>query len=523
MKPSPNHHEWHRLFVAKADGTISPEDHEHLSALLKESAEARSQWFAFQDAEAGMLAWAQREAVRSEEGVGIEMAGSGRAHRKGIWKYAGALAAGIIIGLATWAMWPRQAERDEATTSSVAVLSRGADLQWDQSIAAPTMNAPLPPGLLRLQSGVAEIEFFQGARLCVEGPAEIRLISAGEAFCRYGRFSAHVPPQARGFRIGTPKGDIVDLGTDFGLDLNDASPELHVFKGEVELHQPQTKVRKLITGNAAGLEQPGSTRMLVANAAAFTFSNDLDARVTASRREAFTRWLESSARWNDDPDARLHLDFQDKKDSRSLRNAASQGQDIAAATIVGCNWTAGRWPGKRALQFRSVSDRVRLNIPGEYRQLTLGTWVQLHSLSTRQSQSSICMSQGIDVGGIHWQVLHDGSVCLGIVASSHPNVTDDYISPVVFTPERFGQWVHLAAVLDTAAREVRFYVNGQRLSSHVLKRPVVPKPMVAELGNWIPSPDYRGSHAVRNFVGCMDEFCLFARALSDAELRQLAK
>ena len=131
------------------------------------------------------------------------------------------------------------------------------------------------------------------------------------------------------------------------------------------------------------------------------------------------------------------------------------------------------------------------------------------------------MSQGLEAGGVHWQVLHDGSICLGIVAQAHPSVTDDYISPVVFTPERFGQWTHLAAVFDTAANEVRFYVNGERLSRHSLKRPLVPKPVMAELCNWIPSSDYRGGHPVRNLVGCMDEFSLYARALHDDEVRQL--
>jgi ferric-dicitrate binding protein FerR (iron transport regulator) len=530
-----NDQELHRLFVGKTDGTITAEDHERLAELLRDSAEVRREWFAFQDAESALLAWSQREALRREEGIGIEMADLNPAAspaKSGGWlRSVGALAAGIVIGLATWGLWPRPVVsvapaitvREEATTSSVAVLARGVGMEWDRTVAVPAVNAPLPPGLLRLQSGVAEIEFFQGARLCVEGPAEIQLISAGEAFCRYGRFSAHVPPQARGFRIGTPKGDIVDLGTDFGLDLNNTSPELHVFKGEVELHQPQTQMRKLTTGTAAGLEQPGSTRMLVANGAAFTFSRDLDERVTASGRQAFERWQEAGARWNDDADLRLRLDFQDEKGARSLRNVAAHGESIAAGTIVGCHWMDGRWPGKRALQFRSVSDRVRLNLPGEYRQFTVAAWVQLHGLGTRQSQSSLCMSQGIEAGGVHWQVLHDGSVCLGIVASSQPSVTHDYISPVVFTRERFGQWTHLAAVFDMAAREVRFYVNGERLSRHPLKGSVVPKPALAELGNWMPAPDYRGSHAVRNFVGAMDDFSLCARALSDAEVRQLAE
>ena len=46
--------ETHRLFTAKTDGTITPEEHERLAALLKESAEARREWFAFQDADAGI-------------------------------------------------------------------------------------------------------------------------------------------------------------------------------------------------------------------------------------------------------------------------------------------------------------------------------------------------------------------------------------------------------------------------------------------------------------------------------------
>ncbi|EDY19634.1 LamG domain protein jellyroll fold domain protein [Chthoniobacter flavus Ellin428] len=536
MNPELNSQEWHRLFTAKADGTITPEEHERLAALLKESAEARREWFAFQDAEAALLAWSQREALRRDEGVDVtlpktELAGA-HSSRNGWLRYAGTLAAGIVIGLAAWALWPkaslnsgnnRIAARDEATTSSVAMLSRGVNLEWDKSVGVPALNAPLPPGLLRLKSGVAEIEFFQGARLCIEGPAEIRLLSAGAAYCQYGKFSAHVPPPARGFRLSTPKGDIVDLGTDFGLDLNDKSPELHVFKGEVELHQPKVEMRKLTTGTGAGLENPGANRMLVANAAAFVFSHDLDARVIASRREAFDQWQQLNEQRNADPDLRVHLDFQDPDGARSLHNAALHGEDIATGTIVGCNWTEGRWPGKRALQFHSVSDRVRVKLPGEYRQFTIAAWVQLHSLNARQDQSSICMSQGLDVGDVHWQVIHTGAICLGIVAEAHPHVTDDYISPVVFTPDRFGQWVHLAATFDIAAKEVRFYVNGELLSRHTLKRPIVPKPAVAELGNWLPASDYAGSHPVRNFVGCMDDFSFYARALSADEVRQLAQ
>ncbi|MCD6052234.1 MAG: FecR protein, partial [Verrucomicrobia bacterium] len=507
--------ELHRLFVAKADGTITPEEHERLSTLLKGSVEARRLWFVFQDAEAGLLAWAQKESQRREQVTGIVSptfkGGKAQPQGNGWLKHVSAMAAGIVIGAVAWGMWPKsepverntgrvasavtnnsaEVVRAEATTASVAVLTRGANIVWDKTGMSPAMNAPLAPGVLKLQSGVAEIEFFQGARLCIEGPAEIRLVSAGEAYCQSGRFSAHVPPQARGFKIGTPKGDIVDLGTDFGLDLSSSSPELHVFNGEVELYQPQTQMRKLTTGAAADLGQPGTTKVLAANEKAFAFSRDLDARVTQSNRQALDRWQADSARWRQDAGARLWLDFQDEGSSRSLRNTAAQGKDIGAGSIVGCSWTEGRWPGKRALQFRSLSDRVRFNVPGMYKQLTLSASVQLHGLNIRQS--SLCMSEGIGAGYLHWQILHDGSLCLGVGDGSRrvgtnaePVVWQDYISPVIFTPERFGQWVHLAAVYDLEGNEVRFYLNGEPISRHPISKPVSLTPGLVELGNWIP-------------------------------------
>lgn len=526
--------ELHRLFVAKADDSITPEDHEKLSAILKESAEARAQWFAFQDAEAGLLAWAQREASRRSEPVEV-MAEVGK-HRvtSGGWgklRYIAALAAGVVIGAVTWAVWPEATEtaalgnpgvvgRGEATTSSVAVLSRGVNMEWDEAFAVPAVNAPLSPGLLRLKSGVAEIEFFQGARLCVEGPAEIKLVSAGEAFCQYGRFSAHVPPQAKGFRVGTPKGDVVDLGTDFGLDLRGDKPELHVFKGEVELHRPQTPMQKISGGNAALLGQPADATPLEANASAFDFSRELDALISASQGQAFEKWKSAGVMWNDDPDLRLRFDFQEGEGARSLHNVATHGQEIAAGSVVGCTWTEGRWPGKHALQFRSLSDRVRVSLPGEYKQVTAAAWVQLHSLNIRQS--SLCMSQGLASGYMHWQILHDGSLCLGVGVQSNPIVWADYISPVVFTPERFGQWVHLAVVYDLPGGEVRFYANGLRISRHPIQKPMVLTPAIVEIGNWTPSLEKR-QQPVRNFVGCMDDFSLVARALKDDDIRALAQ
>ncbi|MFM2168281.1 MAG: hypothetical protein RIS79_2652, partial [Verrucomicrobiota bacterium] len=182
----------------------------------------------------------------------------------------------------------------EETTASVAVLTRGVNLEWDSTAITP--GTPLSPGLLKLKSGIAQIEFYQGARVLIEGPAELQIISSGEATCTRGKLSANVPPQAKGFRINTPKGTIVDLGTEFGLDVNEASSEVHVFKGEVELHKAAESMKSLKEGQAMAFA--AESQLLAANASSFASLNEIHARTALSDHSQFERWQAQSAQLN---------------------------------------------------------------------------------------------------------------------------------------------------------------------------------------------------------------------------------
>ena len=86
-----------------------------------------------------------------------------------------------------------------------------------------------------MKAGVAHLEFYSGATVILEAPAEFDLISRTQAYCRRGKLRAIVPPQAEGFTIGSPVMDLVDRGTEFGLQVGagDAT-EVHVFQGKVE-------------------------------------------------------------------------------------------------------------------------------------------------------------------------------------------------------------------------------------------------------------------------------------------------
>ncbi|MEN3941243.1 LamG-like jellyroll fold domain-containing protein [Prosthecobacter sp. SYSU 5D2] len=403
----------------------------------------------------------------------------------------------------------------EATTAAVAVLARGVNVEWEGESHAP--GSPLSPGWLRLKSGLAQIEFYQGARVTLEGPAQFRLISSSEAYCASGKLSAHVPPQAVGFRIETPKGTIVDLGTDFGLDLNDAAGELHVFKGEVELYAAGAAMKPLREGE--GMTLGSDTQAIRANLAAFASLGSVDERTAESQRLAFENWLVQSSVWNADPSLQMRLDFQDAAGTRSLRNHAANAPQVPAGSIVGCDWTEGRWPGKRALEFRNVSDRVRVSVPGDHDALTLSAWVRVHGLD--RAFNSLFMVEGYENGAVHWQIMRDGKLRLGI-AGRDGHVSRDHDTPALFTPERFGQWMHLATVIDPVSKEVRHYVNGELTAKVPIVNVFPVRIGVADLGNWSDN-GRKDRVAIRHFSGTMDEFMLFSRVLTETEIAKLAR
>ena len=425
-----------------------------------------------------------------------------------------AIAACITLA-ATWLLQPLLTAEEEETTASVAVLTRGVNLDWESTAITP--GTPLSPGLLKLRSGIAQIEFYQGARVLIEGPAEFRLISSGEATCTRGKLSAHVPPQAKGFRINTPKGTIVDLGTEFGLDINEASAEVHVFKGEVELHQAAEAMQSLKQGQAMTFAEKGE--ILTANASHFTSLNEIDVRSQRSQQTQFENWLTRSSHLNSDAGLRLHFDFQDDHGARSLRNHATNGSLIEDGSIVGAAWTEGRWAGKHALEFRNVSDRVRLYVPGETAALTMAVWVRVNGLD--RAFNSLFMSESWGSRRVHWQITREGKVRLGVAGPANAKHTD-YDTPVFFTPERLGRWTHLAVVFDPSAQEARHYANGELLARLPLADASPLKIGIAELGNWSDRRNLTGV-AIRHLSGAMDEFALWDRPLSDAEIERLTQ
>jgi len=461
-----------------------------------------------------------RGAILPQNGPSFE---SRRRARKQKLSWVVALAACAALLVAGW--WglrlSRPNERKGTTSQAVAMLNRAVDAEWNQREKTIRLGAPLEPGWLRLKSGLAQIVFYSGARIVIEGPTELQLLSPSEASCRSGRLTAEVPPQARGFRVSTPQIDVTDLGTAFGLDVKERRTELHVFKGSVEFQPTASRAkRNMKEGSGALTDDSHPLQLITANPAKFASLFDLQLKSSTAEVLRHEQWRAASGRLDEDPSLLVHFDFEqaDTLDWR-LRNSSTRRNNTPDATIVGCQWTEGRWPDKHALEFRSVSDRVRLSVPDEFEALTIAAWVRVQGLD--RQFNSLFMCDGFESGTVHWLIRNDGVLGLTAIGPGSGNY-QIRASPPVLTLDQFGIWLHLATVIDGNERRVVQYLNGVAVSEKPLKIGPPYRIGPAELGNWNASgfPDNDPS-LIRNFSGAMDEFCLFSRALTAAEVRAL--
>ena len=99
----------------------------------------------------------------------------------------------------------------------------------------PVAGDILPKGRLQVHEGRAILSMLSGVDVIVEGPAEIELLSIDRIACNHGNLRARVPEGAEGFAVSGPGSAVVDLGTEFGVNIKaDGKSRGKVFEGEVE-------------------------------------------------------------------------------------------------------------------------------------------------------------------------------------------------------------------------------------------------------------------------------------------------
>ncbi len=117
-----------------------------------------------------------------------------------------------------------------------AVVIQLAGVEWEPGEGQrPSEGDLLAAGRLVLRSGRMTLSLLNGVTLTVEGPADLDLLSIDRVHCRRGKLRTRVPRGAEGFIVSTPGTAVVDLGTEFGLNVAvDGKAHVMVFEGKAE-------------------------------------------------------------------------------------------------------------------------------------------------------------------------------------------------------------------------------------------------------------------------------------------------
>jgi hypothetical protein len=464
------------------------------------------------------------------------------------WKRRTTWAAAAVLLLAV-GVWATVARLFRPEAPAVATLSGAQDVKWNTSSAAPAIGSALRASSdLRLQSGLIRLTFNGGAKVVVEGPARFVPEADGRLRLVNGRMTALVPPAAKGFTVRTPTAEIVDLGTEFGIDVppTRGSPvEVQVFDGVVTLQpaavaQQQTAAaapppQVLKAGTGVRVDPAGTVTQVPVNPAMFVRAAEADAIERAAQSSGFDRWAAYRYQLARDPDVVAYYPFDAENKARSpdrLTNAAGTGPALDG-TLAGDDgarpqWVAGRWPEKAALAFGEVGaprvtfpgadaalDFSRGPVPGEGQAFTVAAWFKA---KPKPSPGVGVVARGVrgaeqfaleTESTFYRFVLRDG------LAADRRSVLNsrNYVS---------AYWHHVVATYEPATGAARLYVDGAAVNDQAPGAGVAPKmlrpaegPVV--LGCRVMSPGVFGMP----LDGTVDELVFIRRAITPGEVRQM--
>ncbi len=228
--------EFRRAFVAEI----------RMLGMLKTVQSPESRWLRLEDE----LGWSAAEPASSKTLEDRIVGHLGEAPRLRLsrrlgWVFASAAALLVSISLA-WYLWqpkPRDLPPITArpypkvdTANGLAMVIKLNNIEWEPTEdPRPSVGDVLGAGRFRIRAGRAVLSMLTGVLLDVEGPADFELLSSDKVHCHLGRIRARVPAGAEGFLVLGPSSAVVDLGTEFGLNVGaDGKMRGQVFKGQLE-------------------------------------------------------------------------------------------------------------------------------------------------------------------------------------------------------------------------------------------------------------------------------------------------
>ena len=174
--------------------------------------------------------------------------------------HLGLAIAGVILATAAslfiFLPFPETQSQRNSDSPAIARLAYASHAKW--GIKERSQGDRFDKGKVHLETGLARLDFCNGATITLQGPAEFEIVSSDRTVLTSGILTASVPDSAVGFQVLTPAMDVVDLGTAFGVSVGgDGETDVCVFEGEVEVSRTDSKNRpRLVREGSAVRSSP---------------------------------------------------------------------------------------------------------------------------------------------------------------------------------------------------------------------------------------------------------------------------
>ncbi len=395
--------------------------------------------------------------------------------------------------------------------SIVAEISRTHKAVW-RPLGSAEENRLLAVGQeIELVDGLAEIWFYRGARLTLEGPVILRIAGGNSVILDHGKLVANVSDSATGFEIDTSLANIRDLGTEFAVAVTQqAGTEVQVFQGKVEVRlasnsdaQPHLVVageRFNIAPSGVAVHRPAAKGAAVFVRRVPPQRNEL--RVSDAYVQAI-RQAEPVIYW--------------RCESESGDRIANEMSSKHALEVVGGvrllptdeNNNAAVFGGTRDPHYLVCRDADML--AGS--QYTVELWCQPY---THSRPTMVMLGLGRNAVTDSLMLSLDGaaadSAAIRGVRYLHRCPPGDSGGTNLESVESLtvGLWHHVAAVYDQGA--MRLYVNGALVES------TTPRPLSADARMLLLGRLRTNAGDARAFIGRLDEIAIYNRALDEAEI-----
>lgn len=384
---------------------------------------------------------------------------------------------------------------DENTSppEEVATLSQTVQATWELLGNNPALTKHFQPGTVKLTSGNVEFAFSGGADISLDSPALFGMERKNHGTLFSGTLSAHLTDPQSPFTLETPSVEVVDLGTEYEVTVNeDAETFVHVLDGQVEV-KPRRRLPRFYW-NFDQREESPLTDTISGNA--------ISIGKNAKRIPGLIG--KGAVRFNNKPDASLLLGNGGGKEVGTGAYSASTGVTLEALVIS--EWQT---PNETQTKYPFDYDEIFRKEDGSYRILL--SFQNDDGASQTQIpdvEKGPCLSFGLFLSGMGYNELDmplDGK-------EGRPSLEEI----------RDGKPHHIVATYNGWTGIKAIYVDGQLCMSHrfpvgtmIISGGRTP----AVIGNLI-SGNFETLVGREPFSGVIDEVAFYGFALDAATVAQ---